>query len=267
MLPVYPQSGYDLTSIFFLDPMTGWASAKYGVLFRTTDGGATWAMSFDPGWIGQQKAYKDVAFTDALVGLAVGTGGRIMRTTDGGVTWNAPVGLNIPDLYILDLSDVHWLSSTEAWILGMNGLILRTVDQGVTWSILDQRRLSGGAFAFQGPYAWVIGGCGMIVRTAIPDLITSLPTASPQETAPPMLYPNPSRSGVIHWPTSVAEGTSVEVRILNMLGACAHTSSVKAGASGLLDVSSGNLAPGSYIITATTSATTVSARLQIEREE
>ena len=252
--------------MFFLDALQGWVATDLGNIYRTTDGGVTWTFTYAPGGSGAQNWYNDIAFTDALHGVAVGNHGRIVRTVDGGLTWSIPASAIIPELNITELTDVHWLSATEVWILGSNGVMLRSVDQGDTWTLLDRRRVSGGAFAFQGPNVWVVGGCGMIVRTEIPDLITSVPQASPQEGSLP-LYPNPSGGGMIHWPTSVPESTSVEVRILNMLGACVHTSSVKANASGLLNIPSGNLEPGSYIITATTSTATLSTRLQIAREQ
>lgn len=146
--------------------------------------------------------------------------------------------------------------------MGAYGTLLRSVDLGATWSLYDQHRVYGGAIASQGAHAWVIGGCGMIVHTALPDISTSM--SQPGNSGALLVpYPNPNSQGLVHWSCGAAEGTRVDVRVMDLLGACVLQRSLTTGASGLLSMSLESLAPGSYILISTTISGPKIGRLEV----
>jgi photosystem II stability/assembly factor-like uncharacterized protein len=113
----------DLTSVFFVDDMQGWAVGHDGVILHTGDGGDRWELqlnglkandllvaamdrkvaaepaSDDAKKLadeakrykeqGADKPFLDVWFADARNGYAVGAYNLIFRTTDGGKTWES----------------------------------------------------------------------------------------------------------------------------------------------------------------------------------
>jgi photosystem II stability/assembly factor-like uncharacterized protein len=52
----------------------------YGLILRTTDGGATWSLQDS----GQSWGLTAVSFVDANIGTVIGGGGAILRTNTGG---------------------------------------------------------------------------------------------------------------------------------------------------------------------------------------
>jgi photosystem II stability/assembly factor-like uncharacterized protein len=117
--------------------MAGWERGS-DILFRTTDGGATWTRfqlheSFAQ-WHG-------IAFGDARHWWAVGTRGNlatdqasISASTDGGVTW---VDQDSPSPQ--PLNGVWFVSASTGWAVGEDGVVLRTTDGGATWVLLSGR--------------------------------------------------------------------------------------------------------------------------------
>ena len=61
-----------------------WMAGEDGVLLRSTEGGATWALR-DSGSTRHLRAVARAANT----GWAVGDGGTVLRSSDGGQTWTA----------------------------------------------------------------------------------------------------------------------------------------------------------------------------------
>ncbi len=75
----------------FHSALLGWAPGDRGILWRTTDGCATWHAIQTP------VAYtlSTVHFVDDHLGWAVGSNDTVLKTTDGGLTW-APVPVKAP---------------------------------------------------------------------------------------------------------------------------------------------------------------------------
>jgi photosystem II stability/assembly factor-like uncharacterized protein len=97
-------------------------------IYRSNDGGTTWAQEYSPNCNGQFRGFPDVQFTDALTGYSPG-----YKTTDGGSTWflqyqmfqtfpYIPTGISFQD----DSTGV--VVGYEYW-----GAIGKTTDQGLTW--------------------------------------------------------------------------------------------------------------------------------------
>jgi hypothetical protein len=83
-----------LYSVYFKDPLHGWAGGANGVLFLTEDGGESWKL-IDTG---HSQCIWDLAFSDLSNGFMLASGTpvepetnalTIYKTTDGGRTWDS----------------------------------------------------------------------------------------------------------------------------------------------------------------------------------
>jgi photosystem II stability/assembly factor-like uncharacterized protein len=96
-------------------------------IYRTTDGGNSWAQVFATGF----PIINAVKFVDANVGYAVGDNSTVLRTPDGGQNWapvpltGAPPGLRLTGV---DCSDAMTCLISES----TGARILRTADGGST---------------------------------------------------------------------------------------------------------------------------------------
>jgi len=154
----YRDSSALFIGIDAVDSSTVWVSGTGGRVGRTTDGGATWAVTVVPG--ADSLQFRDVAaFSDqeAFV-LSIGSGSqsRIYHTTDGGATWDLSFRSADPKAFFdcfsfwdpergFAFSDSHDGEFT----------LIRTTDGGATWQRIDpaavpEARPGEGAFAASG---------------------------------------------------------------------------------------------------------------------
>lgn len=158
----------DITAMYFTDVNTGYlvANTNYGISFKTTNGGVTWAamdtlfgartMRFanaskgfacTDSWLGVTsngaatwelfnfpgKIFRDLSVVDANTVYTVGDNLLLKKTTDGGATWS-DVAHNIPrGTFGMDFNAVFFTSANEGWISTTDG-IYHTEDAGMTWS-------------------------------------------------------------------------------------------------------------------------------------
>ena len=105
-----------VTSIFFLDPRTGFARLSSRKLHMTTDGGATWrGIVASPG--------KTIRFADPGVGWGIELrrmDGPISFTTDGGTRWTAR-DVRFP----ATTSDFSFPRRDRAYVVGEHGMVFR----------------------------------------------------------------------------------------------------------------------------------------------
>lgn len=148
----------DLYGVEFVDDLHGWAVGQ-GRLFRTVDGGQTWAREaadtvFD---------FITVSFVDADEGWAGGVydwdnQSALMHTTDGGATWSfVPTG---DAVWTFDIAKVQFLDADHGWILqSYAGQMARTTDGGATWQVLDTAGMTGTSdFTFlDAQHGWLVG--------------------------------------------------------------------------------------------------------------
>jgi photosystem II stability/assembly factor-like uncharacterized protein len=96
---VFPVSniGYDIRALAFADEMNGWAASTSGRIYRTTDGGESWAMDSDLSGNGLWG----ISFAGRSDGWAVGSGGAILHYSNktAGVVNRGPGRL--PDAFML----------------------------------------------------------------------------------------------------------------------------------------------------------------------
>lgn len=163
--------GYSITA---LDANTAWATTSSG-LFKTTDGGLTWAKqttAFPSG------GYPNVIhFFDSDYGVCVGdpNGGywAIYTTTNGGTNWTRVPSVNIP----FPLSGELGIPGNKVITIGNNfwfstfmASLYRTTDRGMTWTVAHNViGNSGFGFAFKDSFnglACTFVGGNKISRTS-----------------------------------------------------------------------------------------------------
>ena len=124
-----------LSDVYFRDAQTGWVAGDGGVLFRTDDGGTTWARLAT----GLTDPLYGFSFGDAQHGwlaVAQGRGGDLLRTRDGGATWSlvhAPFRVT---------GEPAAVDASTVWVLGLENddvdyqyNLYRSRDGGDTWEL------------------------------------------------------------------------------------------------------------------------------------
>ena len=126
--------------IYFVNDQVGFALAgkyKYNYLFKTTDGGLTWAVK-DSLTDGTSQRWNDIKFANDTLGIIAGEdAGSVRYTIDAGETWT------VADSAISSaFSDglVFWLSENEVIYLGQGNefflapmTYFKSTDGGKTW--------------------------------------------------------------------------------------------------------------------------------------
>jgi photosystem II stability/assembly factor-like uncharacterized protein len=166
----------DLYGVAFPDATHGWVVGArleksgegfvMGLIFATTDGGATWRQqvschALDP---------NAVAFADAKHGWVVGAPAAkgdtvILATSDGGAAWKRQDSGTRYRLW-----GIACANARDAWAVGdsqsqSHGVILATKDGGAHWKtqlVTDDACLSGVAFA-DARRGWVVGNGSIYV--------------------------------------------------------------------------------------------------------
>ncbi len=108
-----------------LDANTMWFTSNSSPprVYRTTNGGTTWASSIVPG---TSTFNEGIAFFNASLGLVGGNSGGVYRTTDGGANWTS-VFAGTGAVYGISTAGVR-----DAW-MNQAGAIWHSGDKGATW--------------------------------------------------------------------------------------------------------------------------------------
>jgi photosystem II stability/assembly factor-like uncharacterized protein len=116
----------DFQAVDFPSSTVGYAVGSGGVIYKSTDGGQTWALQTSPVTL----TLFDVHFTSETNGWAVGDNGTMVFTTDG-TTWVESDSSGV--MTTRDLNAVRFIGS-NGWIGGDAGTMFRSTDGGVSWS-------------------------------------------------------------------------------------------------------------------------------------
>jgi hypothetical protein len=111
---------FDLFSIFFVNPRTGWSVGTAGQILKTTDGGSTWSFQ-NSDLPTPRPTLFSVFFVDSLVGFASGANGAVIRTVNGGDDWTM-----LPSVTTNILYSAGFANADVGWVVGKGGTILRT---------------------------------------------------------------------------------------------------------------------------------------------
>ena len=119
--------GNNLWSTFFINDNTGWIVGFAGIIYKTTDSGASWKQQ------NSRTLYTllSVYFADSQTGWAVGELGVILRTTNGGTNWSGQ--MSEPQC---TLGCVYFYDNQIGWAVGYKNVILKTTDGGTNWMTL-----------------------------------------------------------------------------------------------------------------------------------
>jgi len=134
--------------VFFLDPNVGWVVNLEGLIYKTTDGGASWAQGWDA-----EEGLRCVGFADAdrgWAGVLFGLTNLLYQTTDGGASWS-PI-TNIPGPRPAGICGISVVNASVVYACGPYWTpigeftcgVLRTTDGGATWTARDLRAQAAG---------------------------------------------------------------------------------------------------------------------------
>lgn len=114
-----------ITSLCFINANSGWASSSTGKIFRTTDGGLSWANISTP-----VTSYINGIKFNGNDGYAYGKNGILITTSNSGINWssvNAPV---ISEIFSANVTGSNIYAST------VNGIIVKSTNGGSSWITL-----------------------------------------------------------------------------------------------------------------------------------
>jgi|GEM_PF-3163360 len=151
---------------FPIDANTGYAVGTQGTIgkiYKTTDGGATWAQQL---WV-EDEIFERVQFSrGTTTGYALGSfelPGRIYKTTDGGANWTLQ-SQGISEI----VSDIHFpRDATTGFAVGRLGTSYKTTDSAASWT----EGGTGTANTLNAVYfvdemtGYAVGNGGVIVKT------------------------------------------------------------------------------------------------------
>ncbi|ROL60357.1 hypothetical protein D9V86_09445, partial [Bacteroidetes/Chlorobi group bacterium ChocPot_Mid] len=131
----YTQAVNQLESIHFANEFIGYTSGE-GMVFKSTDGGATWKSVIDS--INYKGDVWGVFFATPDTGVAIGGGcdGRqyFRRTTNGGQSWSTFLG----DQPNSSLADAILESPDGIGYASSSGFIWKTTNGGKTWYVFSK---------------------------------------------------------------------------------------------------------------------------------
>ncbi|MEO5930136.1 MAG: YCF48-related protein [Candidatus Kapaibacterium sp.] len=132
--------GVTLYDVRFTSPSTGFAVGENtncgcGVIYSTTNGGATWT----PQTYSSTGLLYSIFFTSASKGFITGSNATLLKTTDGGKTWN-PGSPNVgPDM---DPRKIFFATPMVGYMMvalqsrDWTNVLMKTTDGGETWHLI-----------------------------------------------------------------------------------------------------------------------------------
>ena len=149
-------SALGINGISAVSATTAWVNAVNptdgtgSVIYKTTDGGVTWAQQNATGFTAATSFIDGLHFFNANEGVAYGdplsNNWEVYRTTNAGTTWTAVTGIppSIGAEAAYNSKPVY--SGNSLWFGTSTGKIYRTNDKGVTWTRLNSpvNNFSGG---------------------------------------------------------------------------------------------------------------------------
>lgn len=153
-----PLSATGLHDVHLATSSAGWAVGDGGRVFRTIDGGASWAQSNVPGFSGALRA---VHFLNATTGWAAGDNAQLFKSFDGGASWS-----HVPMFFNAQYTDVFFADAQRGWIAAGSSVLI-TTDGGASWTGWP---IGGGARADRlsvlgGAWLWCTGTAGIIAAS------------------------------------------------------------------------------------------------------
>lgn len=153
-----------IQAIYFTDPQHGWVYDAGGSIYRTMDGGRTWAVMVSGN--GAAPLLGIFFLNNNNEGWVVGKSGDIRHSTDGGKSWQKQTSPASVALHTVFFND-----KDNGWAAGDNGVVLGTQDGGAHWYKQDSD--TGDAIAqiqFKDPKTgWAASQNGVILKYQPPQ--------------------------------------------------------------------------------------------------
>ncbi|CAN5372601.1 hypothetical protein BH11BAC1_BH11BAC1_09350 [soil metagenome] len=144
LLPNSPTTGFRHDDIYFINSDTGWVVNVDGYIYKTTDGGNSFATQlYQPA-----TSFRCVGFANANKGWAGNLGpgswdpttdtNPLYQTTDGGNSWQ--VVTNITGTLPTGICGINVVNDTIVYAVGRVGgpcYIMKTIDGGISWTSVN----------------------------------------------------------------------------------------------------------------------------------
>ncbi|MEO5944640.1 MAG: YCF48-related protein [Ferruginibacter sp.] len=113
-----PGPNFGLVSVWATSPTTVFASSYSGYLYKSTNGGASFAFTQKLNY-GAINNFSDIHFINANTGF-ISVGSRIYKTTDGGANWQMILALGNTSIL-----EIHFTDENHGWACCADGTILK----------------------------------------------------------------------------------------------------------------------------------------------
>lgn len=119
---------YDLSSVYFIDDMTGFIGTGFNSILKTSDGGLSWTVKYAEESSDWWRNLSGFCFMNDTIGFAISDYGLFLKSIDGGETWSQL------DTTLVYGSKFQKIDNNKAYITSHTpNRWLKTIDGGETW--------------------------------------------------------------------------------------------------------------------------------------
>jgi photosystem II stability/assembly factor-like uncharacterized protein len=126
-----------MTDICFVSDQTGWMCGNNGYIYKTTNGGESWAQQNS----GVTKNLQKLFFLNENLGYTATIQGSILKTTDGGNNWTEYIFSNVRPTIAFNYSDNLYFINKDTGFVVSGALksfyLFKTTNGGLNWVIKD----------------------------------------------------------------------------------------------------------------------------------
>ncbi|MCB0463647.1 MAG: YCF48-related protein [Flavobacteriaceae bacterium] len=129
--------GARFDDVFFLTDDLGWAAnGSNAAVFKTTDGGLTWAEQLNESTLNGNYYFRNIEFLDEDIGFLGTLDGKFFKTLDGGNNWNeVSITPNPPAICGIEAIGESTIYGCGAYFEPAH--IIKSTDKGMTWTFID----------------------------------------------------------------------------------------------------------------------------------
>jgi photosystem II stability/assembly factor-like uncharacterized protein len=135
-----------------------WIVGDNGTCFHSSNGGASWSSQV----LGGGVTLRTITFYDNNTGWISGNNGTILKTSNGGSSWNSQTSGTLQQLNFSSFADLQ-----TGYVAGSAGTLLKTTNGGTTWTSIGQAGWTGNilSVAASGGTVYVAGSDGFCKKS------------------------------------------------------------------------------------------------------